>query len=132
MISQYWYNSVLKHFCFLLISSLHITFMYSDSIKLLPVCIAAFISFVIIYVFTYKRLFFLFYLPNLETIKEEYDHKLAGKTKKCRLAQLPNFTLLLLQYTMSTDEQSNLLACTDHSASMFTKMFGVDPGSMKK
>lgn len=71
-------------------------------------------------------------MPRLETVKEAYEHKQTEQLEKCRQAQLSNFSLALFFYVLADINGLNPLACDDHSANLLMKLYGVDPGSMKK
>lgn len=137
MISNYWSKYAIGHFAFLYGIPAVIFFLaeggfYQPNLYLAIILIAGLITYIILYVFHYRPNFNSIYLPNLETVKETYEHKQIEQLAKCRQAQLSNFSLSLFFWVLADINGLNILTCDDHSANLLMKLYGVDPGSMKK
>ncbi len=137
LIASYWFQHVITHFAFLLVTSVIVTATIHDGSAIsasycIQLFIAGFVSYWVMYLFHYKPCFDGNYLPMLETIKESYDRKQTEQVEKCRQAQLPNFTLTLLFYVFLKTSKTSSLQCNDHTAKLMTQLFGVDAGSLKK
>jgi hypothetical protein len=94
--------------------------------------LAGVVCFLVLYVTLYRHYFTSFYLPEVETVKEEYERKTVEQLEKCRQAQLSNFALTLVFYAYDKASGENSLQCNDHYAGLLTQLFGVDQGSLKK
>jgi hypothetical protein len=105
---------------------------YQPNLYLAVIFIAGLITYLVLYVFHYRPNFNSVYLPNLETVKETYEHKQIVQQAKCRQAQLSNFSLSLFFWVLADINGLNLRTCDDHSANLLMKLYGVDPGSLKK
>jgi hypothetical protein len=137
LIADYWYTHVIGHFSVLFALPAFVIIMVSGGFTHLPQYLASFfvvglLSFLVLYVAIYRHYFTSFYLPQVETIKEEYEHKVVEQVEKCRQAQLSNFALTLVYYVYDKASGQNSLQCNDHYAGALTEMFGVDQGSLKK
>lgn len=99
---------------------------------LLSVLIAALLSYPVLYLFHYQPYFSSIFLPRLETVKEAYERKQIEQLEKCRQAQLSNFALALVFYVFDKTSGMNRLQCNDQSAELLVKLYGIDPGSIKK
>lgn len=137
LIAEYWYTYVIGHFAVLFALPALVIILVLGGFTQLPQYLASFfiagvICFLVLYVAIYRHYFTSFYLPQVETVKEEYERKMIVQIEKCRKAQLPNFTLSLIFYVFDKASGINGLQCNDNFASLQTKLFGVDQGSLKK
>lgn len=136
LISNYWFSYVPTHFS-LLIGLPSVMVLVGQALLqvdfyVLSVFIAALFSYPILYIFHYSPGFSAIFLPRLQTVKEAYERKQIENLDKCRQAQLSNFSLALFFYVISSVNKMDSLKCDDHSANLLMKLYGVDPGSMKK
>lgn len=137
MISDYWFNYVAGHFAIMVglpatvVVLFHATFEHSDFF-LLGVLVAGLLSYLVLYLFHYRPWFSSIFLPRLETVKETYERGHIERLGKCRQSQLSNFSLTLFFYVFSSTNNIHSLKCDDESAILLMKLYGVDPGSMKK
>ena len=137
LLFNYWSNHVAGHFTFLFGLPALVFFFVSGGLHhfsgyLVTIMIAGMISYLVIYLFHYRPIFCTSYLPSLETAKEAYDRKHHEVLEKCRQAQLSNFALTLVFYVFEKSSGMDTLLCNDQSASLLMKLYGVDPGSLKK
>lgn len=137
LISNYWFSHVIGHFAFLFGLPALIFFFVSGGFHdfndyLVIFMITGLISYLTLYLFHYRPTFCNTYLPRLETAKEAYERKQREMLEKCRQAQLSNFALTLVFYVFEKTSGMNTLLCNDQSASLLMKLYGVDPGSLKK
>lgn len=137
LIAEYWYTYVIGHFAVLFALPMLVIMLVSGNLTQLPqylssVFMAGIISFLILYIVIYRHYFTSFYLPQVETVKEEYERKLVEQLEKCRQAQLSNFALTLVFYAYDKASGINMLQCNDHYAGLLMQLFGVDQGSLKK
>ena len=132
LIYEYWYNHVIKHFCFMLLVSTIITHLAISKISIPALAIAGILSYSVMYLFYYRFTFNYRLLPHVEMIKEEFEQKFTAEMKKCRKAQYSNFALVLIEYVNTEISGMASLACDDKSALMLTELYGVDTGSLKK
>ena len=132
VIYEYWYNHVLKHFCFILLVATIITHLAISKINFPAFAIAGLMSYLIMYMFYYKFTFNYTILPGIEMIKEEYEQSLSEEIRKCKKAQYPNFTLLLIDHVRNEISAMPSALCDEKSAIILTQLYGVDTGSMKK
>lgn len=137
LIAEYWYTYVIGHFAMLVALPALVLIVVSGGFTQLPQYLAIFfivglISFLVLYVAIYRHYFTSFYLPQVETVKEEYESKVVEQLEKCRQAQLSNFALSLVFYVFDKASGINGLQCNDHYAGLLTQLFGVDQGSLKK
>lgn len=136
LISQYWFTHVVSHFAVMIGLSVCVGFVAHTIVQsdfyILSVIIAASLSFPILYIFHYRPNFSSLLLPRLQTVKESYERKETEKLEKCRQAQLSNFSLTLFFYVLTELNSINSLKCDDNSANLLMKLYGVDPGSLKK
>ena len=136
LISQYWFSYVTTHFAMLTgFPSLAVFLAYTfgqANFYAVSILIAGLLSFSILYIFQYLPNFRSIFLPRLQTIKEAYERKQAENVEKCRQAQLSNFALTLFFYVLTESNTIHYLKCDDNSANLLMKLYGVDPGSLKK
>lgn len=137
LIAEYWYTHVIGHFAMVFALPALVIIGVSAGFTQLPQYLAGFmvaglISFLVLYLAIYKHDFTAFYLPQVETVKEEYERKIVEQLEKCRQAQLSNFALSLVFYVFDKTSGMNTLQCNDHFARIQMKLFGVDQGSLKK
>jgi hypothetical protein len=134
---QYWSVHVIQHF-FVLYGLPALLFLFlklnqaSFRHSFITVIIVGIICYFILYLFHYRPKYCTTYLPILETIKESYDRKQFEQIEKCRQAQLSNFSLTLFFYVLTDINNLKKLICDDYSAILLMKLYGVDPGSIKK
>ena len=136
LIAGYWFRDVARHFSFL---------FAVPSIFYLIVCVASFnmsswlpgaliaviICFPVLYFFHYKPSFGSIFLPGLETVKEVFEQKELAQLGKCRKAQLPNSTLILIHYVLGKAAGMHRMPATDQFSGSLVKLYGVDPRSLK-
>lgn len=137
LIADYWYTQVIGHFGILFALPALVIILVSGGFTHLPQYLTSFfisglISFLVLYVAIYRHYFTSFYLPQVETVKEEYERKTVEQLEKCRQAQLSNFALTLIFYAYDKAGGEGSLQCNDHYAGLLTQLFGVDQGSLKK
>jgi len=137
LIANYWFTYVAGHFSLLLGVPALALFFVSDGFHningfLVGILIAGIISYLALYLFLYRPAYCATFLPRLETTKEAYDRKQYDLFEKCRQAQLSNFALTLVFYAFEKSCGMNMLLCNDQSANILMKLYGVDPGSLKK
>ena len=137
LVSYYWSTHVIGHFAVLFGVPAAILFLVTGGFSqpgvfLINVFIACPIVYFALYFFQYRPNFNSIYLPRLETVKEAYEKKQTEQLEKCRQAQLSNFSLVLFFYVLTKTNSLHPLSCDDHSANLLIKIYGVDPGSMKK
>ena len=137
LISAYWSDHVTGHFAVLFGLPATIFFLlgggvYHPGAYIIIVFFAGLLTYFSLYLFTYSKSFSSVYLPRLETVKEAYEKKQTKQLEKCRQAQLSNFSLALFFYIIADIKGLKPLTCDDHSANLLMKLYGVDPGSMKK
>lgn len=136
LISSYWLKVVPLHFATVLAISLIALSIIDDlhlTEKLIAVLVmVVLISYLVLLAFHYAPNFFYNYLPHLENAKEVYEGKQNEKLEKCRQAQLPNFSLTLLFYVFAQMNDIEILRNDERISLLLMKIFGVDPGSIKK
>jgi|ERR1035437_4977938 hypothetical protein len=136
LISNYWFTYVAGHFSIMFGLPVLMIFLIQgfehSTFYLFSVLIVGLLSYPILYLFHYRPYFSSIFLPRLETIKETYERKQIEQLKKCRQAQLSNFALALVFYVFDKTTGMNTLQCNDQSAELLMKLYGVDPGSIKK
>lgn len=136
LIYQYWYKYAASHFIavFALATIVVLLFNRSDypAAQVLGIITSGIIAYGILYLFHYRPWYSATFLPTLETIKENYERKQQEHLEKCRKAQLSNFALTLVFYALDKTTNLNSLQCNDRTATTLAKLFGVDPGSLKK
>jgi len=137
LISSYWLTHVVAHFSFIYGLPALVFFFLSGGIHdykgyLAIIFFAGVIIYFVLYLFQYRPTYCASFLPKLETVKETYDRKQQELMDKCRQAQLSNFALTLVFYVFEKSSGMNTLLCNDHSAGLLMKLYGVDPGSLKK
>ena len=132
LIYEYWYNHVIKHFGFILLVATIITHLAITKNQCTG---SGYRSYIILFSHAPLLLqvyFQLYSTSECEMIKEEYEHNLSEEVRKCRKAQYPNFTLLLIDHVRNEISAMPPASCDDKSAIMLTQLYGVDTGSMKK
>jgi fucose 4-O-acetylase-like acetyltransferase len=136
LIYRYWYRYAASHFITVLIIAALLVFPFNDTVErsalLLGFLSAGIMAYGILYLFHYRPWYSATFLPQLETIKETYEHKQQEHLDKCRKAQLSNFALTLVFYALDKTANLNSLQCNDRTANTLAKLYGVDPGSLKK
>jgi hypothetical protein len=136
LISFYWFTDVTAHFSIMFGLPVLMVFFIEgfeqSNFYLFSVLIAGLISYPVLYLFHYRPYFSSIFLPRLETVKEAYERKQKEQLEKCRQAQLSNFALALVFYVFNKTSDINTLQCNDQSAELLMKLYGVDPGSIKK
>ncbi len=134
LIARYWFAHVPAHFALLL------GFPFLLMILLLPgfqtdyltgLFLAGGFSFFVMYLFQYRPCFSSTFLPQLETVKENYEQKSLGQVEKCRKAQLSNPALCLVFYVFDQTCELKALQPNDQFAGILMKLYGVDRGSLK-
>lgn len=63
--------------------------------------------------------------------KQQQIELLQREFPKCKKAQLPTLTLVLILYVLSKTSGIDYLQSTDQCAALLTKLFGKDPGAVK-
>lgn len=136
LISHYWYTYVLEHFAILFGLSIGIILILRENkqpdVLIASLFFAGPIAYLGLYLFQYRPKFNSTYLPLLETIQESYEKRQLEQLEKCRQAQLSNFSLALFFYVLTKTNSLNSISCDDHSANLLRKLYGVDPGSLRK
>jgi hypothetical protein len=136
LISNYWFTYVAAHFSVMFGLPVLMVFFIQrfeqSNFYLFSVLIAGLLSYPVLYLFHYRPYFSSIFLPRLETVKETYERKQKEQLEKCRQAQLSNFALALVFYVFDKTSGINTLQCNDQSAELLMKLYGVDPGSIKK
>lgn len=136
LVSDYWFVYVAVDFALIYGISTLITLLLQvcfghSHFYLLSFLIAGAISFPVLYFFKYRPYFTAIFLPRLETVKETYDRKVSEQLEKCRKAQLPNPTLILIHYTMDKASGMNAIETNEKFAAQLVKLYGVDQRSLK-
>lgn len=137
LISSYWSSLVTGHFAVFFGGSAGISFLilggfYQPGLFLATMFIVCPIVYLGFYIFQYRPKFNSIYLPRLEPVKELYEKRQIDQFEKCRQAQLSNFSLTLFFCVLTKTNDFKSISCDDHSANLLRKLYGVDPGSMKK
>lgn len=137
LISNYWFTYVSGHFSLLFGLPALVSFFVSGGFQdingyLGSTLMVGLLSYFVLYLFHYSPTFCATFLPKLETAKDAYDRKQYDQFEKCRQAQLSNFALTLVFYAFEKTSGMNTLLCNDHYANLLMKLYGVDPGSLKK
>lgn len=137
LISNYWFTYVLGHFGLIFGLPTLVFFFVSGGFQdingyLGSTLMVGLLSYFVLYLFHYRPTFCATFLPKLETAKDAYDRKQHDQFEKCRHAQLSNFALTLVFYVFEKSCGMNTLLCNDQSANLLMKLYGVDPGSLKK
>ncbi len=137
LISNYWLTQVAGHFAIIFGLPALVFFFLSGGFTdfngyFVTIMITGSICYTVLYLFHYRPSFSTTYLPRLETAKEAYDRNQQEIIEKCRQAQLSNFALTLIFYVFEKSSGMNTLLCNDQSAALLMKLYGVDPGSLKK
>lgn len=136
LVVRYWDTYVRKHLTMTFVVPTLVILLFSTNFAQLPqalvgVFLSGLICFVTLFC-VYLYFFAAFFLPHLETVKEEYERKFIKHQEKCRQAQLSNFALTLIYYVYDRTSGINMLQCNDKFAALQMKLFGVDQGSLKK
>jgi len=89
LIAEYWYTHVIGHFAVLFAVPALVIMVVSGGFSQIPYLLASFfvaglVSFLVLYVTLYRHYFTSFYLPQVETVKEEYERKVVEHLEKCR------------------------------------------------
>lgn len=137
LISEYWFTYVTGHYSLIFgLPALIFFFIWAGFMDingyLGAMLVAGPLSYFVLYLFHYRPTFCATFLPKLETAKDAYDRKQHNQSEKCRKAQLSNFALTLVFYAFEKSCGMNTLLCNDQSANLLMKLYGVDPGSLKK
>ncbi len=132
LVYEFWYNYVIKHFFSLFIIAVIVSSLLNSKISLPVITITGLIFFSGFYLFFYQVIFRHIFLPNLDYIESKFNQNLKKHLSKCRQAQLPNFTLVLINYIIGKISVMSSISCDDKSASRLTELYGVDTGSIKK
>jgi hypothetical protein len=135
VIASYWTKDVLSHFAVLFGLPALLMFLkpaYFNFEFLPAIFVAALITFPVMLLFHYWPGFHNRFLPYLETVKETFENSQREQVEKCRQAQLANFSLALFFYVVSKINSLKLVQCNDQSSALLMKLYGVDPGSLKK
>lgn len=134
LISNYWFRKVPLHFAtifFLALLSLSL-FVRSDSFHPVAIPISILITFPILIVSLYLQQFIGVFLPALyKTQQTEFSENLS-EVEKCRKAQLPNVTLVLIWYVLDKTSGLKSLNNSDDYTHLLTQLYGVDQRSIKK
>ena len=136
LISAYWLRKVPIHFATILTISL-IAFSIFGELHLtdkliVNLFVASFTCYLVLLAFHYKPEFMHNYLPQVENATAVYEEKQNEKMQKCRQAQLPNFSLTLLFFVFAQLNGIELLRNDEKVSLLLTKIYGIDPGSIKK
>lgn len=136
LIYEYWFKHVTLHFLVLLgistVALLLLNGFDSPATQLAGLFSGGLLSYGVLYLFHYRPMFSSDFLPRLETVKEIYDNKQREKLEKCRKAQLSNFALTLIFFAFDKSAKLNSIQCNDRYAQLLGRLYGVDPGSLKK
>ncbi|MEP7277418.1 MAG: hypothetical protein ABI813_02135 [Bacteroidota bacterium] len=134
LISDYWFIHVARHFALMFGFSTGISLGIHGSFEnqyLLSVLVAGILCYPVLYFFHYRPYFSATFLPRLETIKEAYERRELEQMEKCRKAQLPNPTLIMIHYAIDKASGINAMQLNERFAGCLTKLYGVDPRSLK-
>lgn len=136
LISSYWLGKVPVHFVGILAISLTALFILGElrlTDKLVVnLFVASFTSYLVLLAFHYKPEFMHNYLPQVENATAAYEERQNEKLQKCRQAQLPNFSLTLLFFVFAQLKGIEILRNDERVSTLLMKIFGIDPGSIKK
>jgi hypothetical protein len=72
------------------------------------------------------------FLPQLYKTEQKALAELSSETEKCRKAQLPNDTLVLIWYVLDKTSGMKSLHNADEYTHLLTQLYGVDQRSIKK
>lgn len=135
LIAIYWFKHVLRHCLMLLSASALIVLVINPTLwrySLAGFFVAGLIILPVLFIGHYWPSYYFDFLPKLEMVKENFEALQNEQLEKCRQAQLSNFALALIFYTIDKTSGINILQCNDQTAELLTKLYGVDSGSMKK
>jgi uncharacterized protein (DUF924 family) len=134
LISNYWFSKVPLHFAaifFLALLSFTL-FVLQDFFSLPAITIASLTAFPVLILSLYLPQFTSMFLPALYKTQQKDAELQSSELEKCRKAQLPNDTLVLIWYVL--DKTSGLKSVNNSGeyAQALTQLYGVDQRSIKK
>lgn len=133
LISHYWFKKVPLHFlAMLLLAWLSLTVINPGKLISLPVVIvSAFAVFLLQIFFLYLPLFMRFFLPAMYELQQKEINERVYETEKCKKAQLPNTTLVLILFALTKTAGLESLKNKNDYSELLTQLFGVDQRSIK-
>lgn len=133
LIYDYWFRKVPFHFgaiSFLALLGVALINPYNLSSSAALVISEAVIFLLLIF-FLYLPLFAGTFIPELYKIQQKENDSRCYKLEKCRKAQLPNPTLVLIWYVLDKTAGIDSLKNDDAYTELLTQLYGVDQRSIK-
>lgn len=133
LISHYWFKKVPLHFAaMVMLAWLSLTIINPGKLISLPVMIVSAVAVLMLQIFfLYLPLFMRFFLPAMYALQQKEINERIYETEKCKKAQLPNTTLVLIWYAWNKATVLDLPKNDNNYTELLTQLFGVDQRSIK-
>ncbi|MCW3466193.1 hypothetical protein [Chitinophaga nivalis] len=134
LINEYW-NNALWHYLLLVVVATAAVWFYNDQLNGMYMIICVTVGIIVylpLYFLLYRPVFTGDFLPKLETVIAVYEGRERAWLEKCKQDQLTNRALVLFFYAFDKASKANYLTPSDKCADLLHKIFGSDPGGIKK
>lgn len=134
LISNCWFRKVPLHFSaiFLLAVLSLALIVRSNFLHPTAISISLLITFPILIISLYLPQFTTIFLPELYKAQQKNIEEHSSELEKCRKAQLPNDTLVLVWYVLDKTAGLKSLSNADEHTMLLTQLYGIDQRSIKK
>ncbi|GAA0548178.1 hypothetical protein [Chitinophaga japonensis] len=133
VIANYWIKHVLTHFGAFYLVSVLIALPFSTNFNQFAFpgfFLAGMISLSVLTFWLYGQLFYVDFLPKLDTIIENYEGKQLQHFKKCQRAQMSNFAAAVVYFAFANASGLPISGVTRQYGRLLTHLFGKDPDAM--
>jgi hypothetical protein len=134
-IADYWTKHVLTHFGVLYLASVLIALPFNTNFNQFALpgfFLAGMISLSVLTFWLYGQHFYFDFLPQLDTIMENYEGKQLQHLKKCQQAQMSNFAAVVVYYALANSSGLSISRATRQYGEQLMRLFGKDPDGMSK
>ena len=133
LISNYWFKKVPLHFAAIsLLALLGLTAIAPfNLLNPTAIIISSLIAFPILMLSFYFPQFIATFLPELYKVQQTQSQERSSEIEKCRKAQLPNSTLVLIWYVLDKTSGIDSLKNIDAYTDLLNQLYGVDQRSIK-
>ena len=133
LIYHYWFKKVPSHFAANIFLALLIVRAINPGSLSSPaaVFVSVFVAFLLLILSLYIPLFAGTFLPEFYTLQQKEYFERSYELEKCKKAQLPNPTLVLIWYALDKTSGINSLKNDNAYTELLTQIFGIDQRSIK-
>jgi len=134
LISDYWFSKVPLHFAAIFLMALFSLTLFAPTnlFHSIAIPVSMLITFPVLILSLYLPQFTGVSLPELYKTQQAELSARSSDLEKCRKAQLPNVTLVLIWYVLDKTSGIKSISNSDEHTQLLTELYGIDQRSIKK